>query len=320
MDFNSATSNWIWAVKDGSPIKSDSKSADLQQHNNMDEFTFDLTKARGGNSLNPFVSDASANGTASSGAAPVATAPASSASLTAGGSSGGDSASSSSQSSTYAIVGKATIAHGTIMGLAFVLFYPSGAMIIRLSSFPGVVWVHVGIQLFAYLFALAGLGLGIYIGVTPSYRVSCSRVPPSLPETSFRLIVEPKPLTNLYPQLNLYHPVIGLVVIGCLLIQPILGYIHHVMYTRKGKRTLWSTAHVWFGRVILTLGIINGGLGLRFAKNTRTGEIAYGVIAGVVWVSWLAVAVWATAYKKGEKGGRKVSGTQGNETGKTEAA
>ena len=79
------------------------------------------------------------------------------------------------------------------------------------------------------------------------------------------------------------------------------------MYVRKQRRTLWSTAHVWFGRILLTLGIINGGLGLRFAANTRNGEIVYGVLAGVVWVSWVAVAVWAAVFKKGKKEGKNGS-------------
>lgn len=50
--------------------------------------------------------------------------------------------------------------------------------------------------------------------------------------------------------------------------------------------------HVWWGRVILTLAIIQGGLGLKFADNTHGGKIAYGVVAGLIWVTWLSVAVW----------------------------
>lgn len=48
---------------------------------------------------------------------------------------------------------------------------------------------------------------------------------------------------------------------------------------------------MWWGRVVLTLAIIEGGLGLRFANNTTGGKIAYGVVAGLIWVSWLSVAV-----------------------------
>lgn len=44
----------------------------------------------------------------------------------------------------------------------------------------------------------------------------------------------------------------------------------------------------------MTVGIINGGLGLMLSENTVKGEIAYGVIAGAIWIVWLAVMVWSS--------------------------
>jgi len=63
------------------------------------------------------------------------------------------------------------ITHGTIMGLAFAFLFPLGAIIIRVLSFRGLVWVHAGIQAFAYMLALVGLGLGIYIAIYPDSQV-----------------------------------------------------------------------------------------------------------------------------------------------------
>lgn len=60
---------------------------------------------------------------------------------------------SSSGSSNQCALKRATVAHGTTLGLPFVLFYPAGAMAVRLFSFPGVVWVHAGMQAFAYVLA-----------------------------------------------------------------------------------------------------------------------------------------------------------------------
>ena len=74
--------------------------------------------------------------------------------------------------------------------------------------------------------------------------------------------------------------------------QPALGYLHHIVFVREHRRSIWSTLHVWWGRLFLTLAIIQGGLGLRFAHNTHGGKIAYGIVAGVVWVSWFGMAVW----------------------------
>lgn len=46
------------------------------------------------------------------------------------------------------------------------------------------------------------------------------------------------------------------------------------------------------GRALITLGMINGGLGLNFASDASRGEyIAYGVIAGVIWVTWICVDI-----------------------------
>ena len=105
------------------------------------------------------------------------------------------------------------------------------------------------------------------------------------------------------------HPIIGIVVIGCLYLQPILAILHHELYSKTSKRTIWSFAHVWWGRIIVTLGIINGGLGLQLSGNTTKGEIAYGVIAAVIWLVWLAVAVMSHLNTRGTRGetGEKIS-------------
>ena len=57
------------------------------------------------------------------------------------------------------------------MGFAFAFLFPLGAIIMRAASFRGLVWVHAGIQLFAYTLALVGLGLGVYIAVYPESQV-----------------------------------------------------------------------------------------------------------------------------------------------------
>lgn len=65
----------------------------------------------------------------------------------------------------------AVITHGTLMGFAFAFLFPLGAILIRTLSFRGLVWLHAGIQFFAYLLALAGLGLGVWIAVYPEHEV-----------------------------------------------------------------------------------------------------------------------------------------------------
>ena len=76
------------------------------------------------------------------------------------------------------------IAHGVLMSLAFVIFYPLGAVLIRVLGGKGAIQIHAGTQAFAYILALAGFGMGVWIAKNigavrfkpptclPSYRPS----------------------------------------------------------------------------------------------------------------------------------------------------
>lgn len=163
------------------------------------------------------------------------------------------------------------IAHGVLAALAFVILFPSGAIAIRLASFTGVVWLHAAFQVFAFLVYIAAFGLGVYLA------------------TEMNMI-------------DHHHPIIGIVVLVLLFFQPILGFLHHLFFKKYTSRTLWSYAHIWTGRIAVTIGIINGGLGLRWADSmglsSKGGIIAYGVIAGLVWVVWVAAIVVGESRRK----------------------
>lgn len=52
------------------------------------------------------------------------------------------------------------------------------------------------------------------------------------------------------------------------------------------------------GRILITLGIINGGLGLLFSGDDTRGEsIAYGVIAAVIWLTYIGIVLFASFRK-----------------------
>lgn len=90
---------------------------------------------------------------------------------------------------------------------------------------------------------------------------------------------------------NNAHTILGTVVVALLLFRPLFGFLHHrrFMATRKrGKMTLF---HVWYGRVLILLGMLNGGFGLKLATNSPGGNIAYGVVAGVIGATYVAVMV-----------------------------
>ncbi|KAH7407039.1 hypothetical protein DE146DRAFT_417674 [Phaeosphaeria sp. MPI-PUGE-AT-0046c] len=166
---------------------------------------------------------------------------------------------------------KILIVHGVLATLAFVIFFPLGSILIRLGSFRGVWLVHGVFQLFAYIVYMVAFGLGVWM---------VNNIP--------------------YNLLDYYHPIIGIVVFVLLFFQPILGFVHHIKYKKHSRRTVWSYGHLWLGRIVITLGIINGGLGMLMASDapaflafrpTRGQIIAYGIVAGIMWLAWVAAAI-----------------------------
>jgi hypothetical protein len=77
----------------------------------------------------------------------------------------------------------------------------------------------------------------------------------------------------------------------------------HRRYPSQEKLSVWTAlAHIWLGRISVTLGMINGGLGLLLRANmtTRAEWIVYGVLAGVIWMSWIFIVV-SVPLKRREK-------------------
>jgi len=62
----------------------------------------------------------------------------------------------------------------------------------------------------------------------------------------------------------------------------------------------------------LILGVINGGLGLQLAANTRGGEIAYGVVAGLMAIFYLFV-IGVVGFRKGRGEGKVERGVEATE-------
>lgn len=103
------------------------------------------------------------------------------------------------------------------------------------------------------------------------------------------------------------HPIIGIVLLVLIFFQPVLGFVHHLMFKRHSRRTFWSYGHLWLGRIIITLGIINGGLGLRFAQRfplappTNGYIIGYSVAAGIMWLLYVLSVIVGERRRRGVK-------------------
>jgi hypothetical protein len=158
-------------------------------------------------------------------------------------------------------------AHAVLATLAFGFFFPVGGIMIRLASFPGLWWVHGLFQIFGFLLYTAAFGIGIW-------------------------------MTKNFYTLNDAHPIIGIVLFALLAFQPLLGYLHHAYFKKYNKRTIWSYGHIWFGRIAIILGIVNGGLGLQLAKKTRFmapsegAVIGYSVVAGFFGLAYILAAIF----------------------------
>ncbi|KAH0424745.1 integral membrane protein [Colletotrichum camelliae] len=158
--------------------------------------------------------------------------------------------------------------HGVLATIAFVIVFPVGSVAMRLV--PGRFgWiVHALIQMAGFVLYIAAAALGIQL--TQMVRLGGT----SLFEIS---------------TIN-FHPIIGLVLLAIFFFQPIFGYIHHVQFKKYGRRQFWSYLHLIIGRLLIPLGIINGGLGLYISNSPREFKIAYAVLAAVLGVAWILVA------------------------------
>jgi hypothetical protein len=122
------------------------------------------------------------------------------------------------------------------------------------------------------------------------------------------------------------HPRLGLAILALAILQPIFGAVHHRLFKRRSAAAAAGTAskapgrtlpyvtqegleidtdtcrgyiHLWVGRSLIVLGIINGGLGIRLSSyspfrtdnQTRTSAIIYGVIAGVMFGLYVLLVV-----------------------------
>lgn len=101
-------------------------------------------------------------------------------------------------------------------------------------------------------------------------------------------------------------------------IQPILGWVHHTMYTRSQRRTVVSHVHVWYGRAVMILGIVNGGLGLQLASSGNAFKYAYIIVAAVVGAMYIGVVLLKARSNKSGRGNKEgdispqMSGAAGN--------
>lgn len=81
-------------------------------------------------------------------------------------------------------------------------------------------------------------------------------------------------------------------------LQPIFGWLHHMHYVKHQRRGVISHVHIWYGRLLIILGIINGGLGLQMAGSPTRFVVAYCVVAALMTVMYLCSVTFGIFRKR----------------------
>ena len=179
------------------------------------------------------------------------------------------------------------IAHACLASAAMLVFFPFGGVVIRLVGHRHIAWFHAGVQMFAYTIFLAAAGLGIWMAT--NYDVVSQQQSHLVVETCARTATD-------VPQINGYHPIIGMIILFLLSLQPITEILNHFLNVSRPKIGLGlAHFHIWLGRFVITLGMVNGGLGFAFADTipyqpvwSVAPKIVYAVVAGCVWIAYFA--------------------------------
>jgi hypothetical protein len=195
------------------------------------------------------------------------------------------------------------IAHAALAASAFLVFFPIGGVIIRIwdprvERYSYIVWIHAVLQGVGYVLFTAAAGMGIYMA-KHLHAVSGDFA------ADWALGLHIQELTNIL-QLGQYHPIIGLSVFILMALQPLTELLNHYLFERYPRVRYVGYVHVWLGRLLLTLGIINGGLGFHFADSIpgpqwpRWPKIAYGAIATMTWIIYVAIIIVWTKFNDTE--------------------
>ena len=100
----------------------------------------------------------------------------------------------------------------------------------------------------------------------------------------------------------------GVFVVSLMGLQPILGWVHHGMYKKNQTRGIFSHIHVWYGRALMILGIVNGGLGLKLAGLNKPFMTAFIVVAVVFSLIYIASTLLKT-FRGGSRSSRSSNDT-----------
>ena len=121
------------------------------------------------------------------------------------------------------------IVHAICLAGSFLLLFPLGVVALRWFGWFRTHWI---LQILATFICIIGLIVAIALSA-----------------------MDPE-----YVSFDNSHQILGILVVASLIIQVLLGYSHHRNYQKLGRRTWISHSHLWVGRLVIVLGMVNGVL------------------------------------------------------------
>ncbi|GLJ17056.1 hypothetical protein SUGI_0295100 [Cryptomeria japonica] len=167
--------------------------------------------------------------------------------------------------------------HGALNIFAWGVLLPIGAIIARYFRQwdPAWFYLHVGIQLFGFIFGVAGVILGVALYNRLDSNIRAHR------------------------GLGIFILVLGILQVLALLLRP----------QKEAKvRKYWNWYHQWFGRLALFLAAVNIVYGIRVAEAGQTWKVGYGfvlailllvviVLESIFWIKWFRRPPEAPAFQ-----------------------
>jgi len=162
------------------------------------------------------------------------------------------------------------IIHAVLLAGSFLLLFPLGVTLLRWRS---LVRIHYILQLSATALCVIGLAVAIVMSV---------------------IGIE-------YADFDQTHQILGIAVVTALAVQALLGWWHHRTYKAMGRRTLVSWAHIWTGKTVVFVGLVDAVLGAALASETALA-IGLGVVGLLIYVGMTAAAYIFTRPKRSQRG------------------
>jgi hypothetical protein len=117
------------------------------------------------------------------------------------------------------------VLHAILLGGSFILLFPLGVSFLRFfNSFT----LHWMLQATTAIICIVGLAVAVALSV----------------------------IDLEYNSFTATHQIIGMLVVAAVVFQVVLGYLHHKNF-KVGGRTWASYAHLWTGRTVIMVGMIN---------------------------------------------------------------